>query len=385
MLAGWFVLALGLLHTLGGCASGREQGDSLAGDPVGPAGRPSHYSNDGFLNPDIPALEHNRGRFLRWQWERLWGGLPREVPGGWNPPVLKPDLEPFRARGAAPRIAWFGHDTFLLSIGGVLVITDPHLTGRASPLSFIGPKRRVPLPVRIEELPPVDVVLISHNHYDHLDRATVQRLNAQPGGAPQFLVPLGLKAWMAEAGIERVIELDWWQHAEVRGLTLHLVPAQHFSARTPFDTDRTLWGGWIVDHPSFRFYFAGDTGYGPLFKEIGRRFAPIDLAALPVGAYEPRWFMSPVHVDPEEAVRIHLDVGARRSVGMHWGTFQLTDEALDEPPRALATALKEHGVSAEDFSLMQFGEARTLAARPEITSRTLGTLPPLRPAIAVRR
>jgi L-ascorbate metabolism protein UlaG (beta-lactamase superfamily) len=289
--------------------------------------------------------------------------------------VLKPDLEPFRARGPEPRLAWFGHDTFLLSIGGVLVLTDPHLTGRASPVSFIGPHRYVPLPVRIEDLPRVDVVVISHNHYDHLDLGTVQRLNAQPGGAPQFLVPLGLKAWLAEAGIVRVIELDWWQHAAVGGLTLHLVPAQHFSARTPFDTDRTLWGGWIVDHPSFRFYFAGDTGYGPLFKEIGRRFAPIDLAALPVGSYEPRWFMRSVHIDPEEAVQIHIDVGARRSVGMHWGTFQLTDEALDEPPRALAAALQQHGISAETFFVMQFGEVRGLAAHAVAPVRVQAIVP----------
>ncbi len=379
------MLAMGMLHAIGGCAHGQEQGDAGARDAAALAGRPTHHTDQGFRNPDIPDVAHNRGRFLRWQWERLWAGLPREVPGGWHPPVLKPDLEPFRTRGAEPRIAWFGQDTFLLSIGGVLVMTDPHLTDRASPVSFLGPQRQVPLPVRIEDLPPVDVVLISHNHYDHLDLETVQRLNAQPGGAPQFLVPLGLKAWMAEAGIERVVELDWWQHAEVRGLTLVLVPAQHFSARTPFDTNCTLWGGWIVDHPSFRFYFAGDTGYGPLFEEIGRRFAPIDLAALPVGSYEPRWFMSPVHVDPEEAVQIHLDVGARHSVGMHWGTFQLTDEALDEPPRALAAALKKHGVSAETFFLMQFGEVRKLDARPAAAFHSPGNGPLPRTDSGARR
>lgn len=328
-------------------------------------------------------MRHNRGAFFRWQWERFWAGLPRKVPGGWHPPVLKPDLEPFRARGPEPRLAWFGHDTFLLSIGGVLVMTDPHLTERASPLPF-GFKRQVPSPVEIGELPHIDVVVISHNHYDHLDRGTVQRLNAQPGGPPQFLVPLGLKAWMAEAGIAKVIELDWWQSAEVSGLQLHLVPAWHFSARTPWDTNKTLWGGWIVDHPTFRFFFAGDTGYDTLFKEIGRRFAPIDLAAIAIGAYEPRWFMSPVHINPEEAVKIHLDVGARRSVGMHWGTFQLTDEALDEPLVALAAARSELHVSPEAFFVMQFGEVRRLEPRSEAAIRGAPAVPLARAAGARR-
>jgi L-ascorbate metabolism protein UlaG (beta-lactamase superfamily) len=324
----------------------------------------AHHTGRGFRNPGVPDLVHNRGAFLRWQWERLLAGLPREVPGGWHPPVTRPDLEPFRARGPQPRIAWLGQDTFLLAIGGALVLTDPQFSERASPVSFIGPRRHVAVPVPLADLPHVDVVVISHNHYDHLDRASVLGLNAQPGGPPLFLVPLGLRAWLRGQGIENVRELDWWEQVQAHGLTLHLVPAQHFSARTPFDTNETLWGGWIVDHPSFRFYFAGDTGYGPLFREIGRRFAPIDLAALPIGSYEPRWFMRPVHIDPEEAVRIHQDVGARRSVGMHWGTFQLTDEALDEPPRALAAALAAAQVPEADFFTLGFGEALALDAHP---------------------
>jgi L-ascorbate metabolism protein UlaG (beta-lactamase superfamily) len=337
------------------------------------ADRWAHRTADGFVNPGLPeeATErHNRGAFFRWQWERFWAGLPRKVAGGWHPPVLQLDLSPFRARGHEPRVAWFGHDTFLLSIGGALVMTDPHLTGRASPVGFTGPRRLVPPPVAIADLPHVDVVLISHNHYDHLDRDTVRALNRQPGGPPHFFVPVGLKAWMRDAEIEAVTELDWWESAESSGLKVYLVPARHFSARTPFDTNRTLWGGWIVDHPSFRFYHAGDTGYDPVFEEIGRRFAPIDLAALPIGAYEPRWFMSPVHANPDEAVRIHLDVGARRSVAMHWGTFQLTDEAMDEPPAALAAARAAHGVSPQDFFTMQFGEARRFEPR---TARPVAT------------
>jgi len=333
-----------------------------APDPAwaGPAPRTS----SGFRNPGMAETEPRWGALLRWQWQRLLSGLPRDVPGGWHPAVLQPDLEPFRARRPEPRIVWLGHDTFLLAVGGTLVMTDPQLSERAGPLSFIGPRRRVPVPVAVGALPHVDIVVISHDHYDHLDRATVLGLNAQAGGPPLFLVPLGAGAWMRGQGIGNVRELDWWDSVNARGLKVVFVPARHFSGRTPFAVNRSLWGGWIVDHPTFRFYFAGDTGYGPLFREIGRRFAPIDLAAIPIGSYEPRWFMSPMHVDPEEAVRIHLDVGARRSVGMHWGTFQLTDEALDEPPKALARALAAARLPAGAFFTMGFGEVRQFAPRP---------------------
>jgi N-acyl-phosphatidylethanolamine-hydrolysing phospholipase D len=337
-----------------------------------------HRTADGFHNPDeTPEEQGRRGRvaLLRWQWERLWSDLPKKVPGGWRPPVTKPNLAPYRTPGPDPVFTWLGHDTFLLTIGGVVIATDPHLSERASPVTFAGPKRLVPPPVQVGELPHVDLVLVSHNHYDHMDRATLQGLQAQAGGPPLFIVPLGNLHWMTEQGIANVRELDWWEHVEFRGLTVHAVPAQHFSARTPFDTNRTLWSGFIVEHPTFRFYFAGDTGYGPLFKEIGRRFAPIDLAAIPIGAYEPRWFMQPVHADPAEAVKIHEDVGARRSVGMHWGTFQLTDEAMDEPPQALGAALTAAGIPRDAFFVMGFGETRHMAQRPEGKAAQLKEVP----------
>ena len=313
-----------------------------------------HHTKDGFRNN---FAQKPRGGFWKWKWEKFWSGVPLEPEGGFHPDVLKPTAEELEAN---PAITWIGHATLLLRVGGVTVLTDPHFSERASPFSFMGPKRLVAPALKLKELPRVDVVLISHNHYDHLDRASVQGLNAQPGGAPRFFVPLGLKPWFAEKGIRDVVELDWWQESSYLGLTLHFTPTQHFSARGVADTNQTLWGGWVVEHPTFRFYFAGDTGYSPDFAEIGRRYGPIHLAAIPIGSYEPRWFMGPVHVNPEEAVKIHQDLKARFSVGMHWGTFDMTDEPIDEPPKALAAALRAAEIRPGRFFLMKHGEVRRL-------------------------
>jgi len=222
-------------------------------------------------------------------------------------------------------------------------------------------------------------VVVSHNHYDHLDAGTVTRLNRQAGGPPRFFVPLGLKAWFASRGVENVSELDWWDHLQHMGLAIHFVPVQHWSARSPWDRNETLWGGWVIEHPALRFFFSGDTGYSKDFADIRSRLGPIDLAALPVGCYEPRWFMKENHVNPEESVQIHRDLGARRSVGIHWGTFRLTDERLDEPPKKLTEALAAAGIPAEQFFLMKHGETRNLdflmsaaadeAAQPERAAR----------------
>lgn len=251
-------------------------------------------------------------------------------------------------------ITWIGHASFLVQLDGLNILTDPVLSRRTSPVQWAGPARIAPLGLSLAELPKIDVVLISHNHYDHLDEATVRQLAGRD--APAFVVPLGLKAWLARRGIEQVTELDWWQHTEVRGLRVHAVPAQHFSGRGAGDRNRTLWCGYVYECGGQRHYFAGDTGYGPDFVEIGRRFAPIDLAMIPIGAYDPRDFMRPVHVDPEEAVRIHGDVGSRQSLAMHWGTFRLTLEPLDEPPRRLAAALAAAGIPAAAFRVLQHGE-----------------------------
>ncbi|MFM7784334.1 MAG: MBL fold metallo-hydrolase, partial [Gammaproteobacteria bacterium] len=294
-------------------------------------------------------------------------------------PVVPAEVEFLQRNAVAtsamePTVTWIGHASVLAQFSGLNVMTDPVFSQRASPVSFTGPMRAQPPGLTLAQLPRIDVVLVSHNHYDHLDEASVQALNAQPGGAPQFVVPLGLKAWFAERGITRVVELDWWDSHRLQGpageVEVVLTPAQHWSGRTLADRLATLWGGFAVFGPDLHFYYSGDTGYSPDFREIRRRFAArqtaggFDIALIPVGAYEPRWFMREQHVNPEEAVQVHLDVGARRSMGVHWGTFNLTDEALDEPPRALARALQAKGLGPDNFFLLAVGETRRLPRRP---------------------
>jgi L-ascorbate metabolism protein UlaG (beta-lactamase superfamily) len=317
----------------------------------------SHHTANGFRNnyPQPP-----RGSFWKWQWDRLTKGIPDNPRDGYNFPLVKPDVAFLAANRSEPTLTWIGHASFLLQVGGVNVLTDPHLTGRASPLSFAGPPRQVQPPFDFDTLPHADVVLISHNHYDHLDLGTVKALNRQRGGPPMFFVPLGLKDWFARQGIGKVTELDWWDSAAYMGLQLTLAPVQHWSARTLWDRNTTLWGAWVVEHPRLRFFFGGDFGYSPDLADIGRHFGHIDLAALPIGAYEPRWFMSVMHVNPDEAVQAQRDLNARYAVAMHWGTFRLTDELLDEPPRKLAAALTRAGVAPERFFVMKHGETRKL-------------------------
>ena len=206
--------------------------------------------------------------------------------------------------------------------------------------------------VDLKTLAHVDGVFITHNHYDHLDRETIERL---PADMP-FIVPAGLSRWFSALGRTNVQELDWWNSTHFAGHEVTCVPAQHFSSRTLWDRDRTLWAGWILKAGSKTIYIAGDTGYCPVFKEIGARFGPMDLSIIPIGAYEPRWFMEPMHVNPEEAVQIHLDVRSRLSVASHWGTFCLTDEPLEEPPIRLRKALNAAKLGDEQFRTLSIGE-----------------------------
>lgn len=326
-----------------------------------------HHRPDGFTNNYGPPGGKPFSELFRWWRERSAAGLPKppsmHVAGYAAFPVVRPDLAVLRDNRTRTTATWIGHATLLVQIGGLNILTDPQFSERAFMVQWAGPQRRVPVPVTLAELPRIDLVLISHSHYDHLDSTTVQALNRQPGGPPLFMVPLGIERWMHAHGVERVQRFDWWDHASVPGATgieIHFVPAQHWSARSPFDRNRTLWGGWVVKSSRFSFYFAGDTGYSKDFADIGERFGGFDLAAIPVGAYEPRWFMQAQHVNPAEAVQIHRDVRAKRSIGVHWGTFELTDESLDEPIGALADALRAANVPADDFHLYRHGETRVL-------------------------
>ena len=314
----------------------------------------AHHTATGFRNnyPHEPKQS-----FWKWRWEKIRDRVPRKPAEGYHFDIASIDV----AALSNPSVTWVGHSTLLVRVGGLTILTDPHFSQRASPLPFAGPQRVVAPAIELAALPHIDAVLISHNHYDHLDRPTVVALAAQKGGPPKFYVGLGLGQWFTNLGITTVEELDWWDARSLAGVRIHFVPVQHWSARTPWDSNQTLWGGFVVEHPSLRFFFAGDTGYSRDFQDIAQRFGPIDLAAIPIGAYAPRWFMKAHHVDPHEAIQIHLDIKARHSLAIHWGTFDdLTDESLYDPPQLLRAALVERGMEADDFWVFKHGESRSL-------------------------
>ncbi len=253
-----------------------------------------------------------------------------------------------------PSITWIGHATFLVRLDGVSFLTDPVFSDTAGPLPGVGVRRLVPPGVPLRALPTVDFALLSHDHYDHADLPSIRAL-ARRG--VRFFVPLRVGDLVRRAGGEAT-ELDWWQTAEFRSVRVHCVPAQHFCGRAIVDRNRRLWAGWIVEGPTRRFYHAGDTGYFAGFAEIGRRFGSPDLAAVPIGAYEPASVMRPVHLNPEEAVRAGCEMGAKRLVAMHFGTFDLTDEPLAEPPERFRAAAAAAGLGADRAWTMAIGEAR---------------------------
>jgi L-ascorbate metabolism protein UlaG (beta-lactamase superfamily) len=274
-----------------------------------------------------------------------------------NFPVLAGDGRTLRENRGDPTVTWIGHSTLLVQLDGVNVLTDPQWSRRASPVSFGGPARVTPPGLRFEDLPPIHVVVISHDHYDHLDRDTVTRLAATH--RPKFLVPLGLKAWLAEVGVTDIEELDWWDERNVQGVTFTCVPAQHFSGRTLWDRNRRLWSGWVVAGRARRLYFAGDTAYYDGLREIGARLGPFDLAAIPIGAYLPQVIMKASHTSPEEALTAFTDVRGRIFVPIHWGTFDLADEPIDEPPRRLQAEARRLKLGPDRVWILRHGETRS--------------------------
>ena len=348
-----------------------------------------HHTASGFRNSHVVNVSRSLGDLLRWRWQAWRDGLP--PPPTTPTPVQAPDLgllqgyvqawQQHAQSGTAavpappPAVTWIGHATALVQAGGLQVLTDPVFSERASPVSWAGPQRTPPPGVAMDDLPPIEVVVVSHNHYDHLDKRSLVQLHQRSqrlGHATVFLVPLRLKGLLEGWGIAGVQELDWWQSARVGTTDFFLTPVQHWSARSLFDRNRTLWGGWSVFAPDLHWYFAGDTGYSPDFAQTREHFSSrqtaaqgggFDLALIPVGAYEPRWFMQQQHVNPAEAVQIHQDLGAKRSIGVHWGTFELTDEALDQPPHDLQSARDAAGLAPAAFGVLAVGETRVLPAR----------------------
>ena len=256
-----------------------------------------------------------------------------------------------------PMITWVGHSTFVVQMGGMTFLTDPIWSNTPSPVPALGPRRFVQPGIAISDLPAIDFVTISHNHYDHLDLPTLRTL-AERDPDTVFLVPEGNGALLRSAGIGNVTELNWGQRAELGAVTVHCLPTQHWSKRSLTDTNKSLWSSWAVIGPDRRFYHAGDTGYFSGFKAIGKRLGPFDLAAIPIGAYTPRAMMKASHINPEEAVTTALDLAAQSAVGMHFGTFDLSDESLDEPPRRFLRAAEDQGLGEENAWVLKIGENR---------------------------
>lgn len=321
-----------------------------------PVSKPSdHFDGARFFNPGV-NLDKSLGDLLRWRW------TGQRTPWPKHQAIAPTSVPPASARRGEILVTLVGHSTVLVQVEGCNILTDPMFSNRASPFSFVGPQRARAPGIAFDDLPRIDLVLLSHNHYDHLDLPTLLRLRDR--GPPVILTGLGNGTLLARHGIGNVIELDWWQACTpARDIDVTYVPAQHWSSRTPFDRRRALWGGHVVETAAGRLFFAGDTGYGPHLKEIGKLFEP-DIALLPIGAYEPRWFMSGQHMNPSDAVRAHRDLGANLSLGIHWGTFQLTDEAIDAPLRALVSARQDARIPDDAFLAPEPGTTMVWRRRP---------------------
>ncbi|MEL0027254.1 MAG: MBL fold metallo-hydrolase [Perlucidibaca sp.] len=310
-----------------------------------------HWDGRRFHNPGL-RTGHGLKAALRWMRTRQPARWPQWVPAK---ATARPPAR-FSQRLDDWQVTFVNHSTVLLQIGPWNLLTDPVWSDRVSPLQKLGPRRIRNPGVTLEDLPPIHAVLLSHDHYDHLDLRTLMWLARRDN--PLVVTGLGVGALLRGHGVRQVAECDWWQSVPLGPLTIHYVPAQHFSGRGARDRDRTLWGGLVVTtEAAGSCFFAGDTGYGPHFAAIRERLGAPRLAMLPIGAYEPRWFMGPVHMNPEDAVKAHRDLGARRSLAIHFNTFQLTDEAVDQPVADLAAALGAQGVPAVQFAVLREGEA----------------------------
>lgn len=329
---------------------------------------PHHAPGGGFLNPWEEAPDRSFGKVWRWMRERKRNGVP-PTPGPEAFPVVENRIAVPAAPAGETRITWVGHATVLVQHGGVNVLTDPHWSRRAAPVQWLGPARLGEVGVPFESLPPIDAVLLSHDHYDHLDEGSVRRMAALPGGGPRWYTPLGYAEWLAKRGVSDVVELDWWKEAELEGqngrVRVTALPAQHWTNRG-MGRQRRLWASWSLRAPGKRgVYFGGDSGYFAGYREIGERLGPFDACLLPIGAYDPRWMMSADHMNPEEAVRAYGDLGGEGLfMGIHWGTFRLTDEDPLEPPERARAAWAAAGHPPERLWIPKHGETRVLSEHP---------------------
>ncbi|MEP3244141.1 MAG: MBL fold metallo-hydrolase [Sneathiella sp.] len=339
-----------VLALASGCASAEE---ALPADPTAPR---AHHTEDGFRNLYVDD-QSKKGLFTFLFDVRLKEDWPDEDNLIEDPPIAqkKPDLARINNPDKSEiQTTWIGHSTFLIQHNGINILTDPIFSDRASPVSFAGPLRYTKPALKLEDLPPIDAVIISHNHYDHMDEATIRSL----GNTPKWFIPLKNVDLFKASGITNVAEMDWWDKRRFKTMDITFTPAQHWSGRGLFDRYKALWGSWAIRFTDTQanLWFGGDTGYNDVqFKQIGEKLGPFDLSLIPIGAYAPRWFMRYSHASPEEAVKIHQDIRSRNSIGMHWGTFVLTAEPATEPPAMLAKAAKAAGLKEGSFLSLPIG------------------------------
>ena len=315
--------------------------------------RPFHHTDKGFRNLYVTIDKGLTEVFKMRFGDMDWIDPAEEAPLIPRQSIDRDSL--FSPETETPQFTWVGHSTFLIQYQGFNILTDPIFSERASPVSFAGPKRYTPPALSIGDLPPIDIVVISHNHYDHLDLPSLEAL----GPDVTYVVPLKNGKLLRSVGLTKIHELDWHETFEIGKLKIHATPSQHWSARGLFDRRDALWAAFVLEWDNYKVFFGGDTGYTQeLFTDIGERYGPFDASLIPIGAYEPRWFMKAAHVNPVEAVAIHKDIGSRWSLGIHWGTFPLTAESPLSPLKNLEQALEQAGLPQEVFITLALGETR---------------------------
>ncbi|SHF17154.1 L-ascorbate metabolism protein UlaG, beta-lactamase superfamily [Fodinibius roseus] len=337
--------------------------DKLISAPRYKEGASDHFNGKKFVNPNTLDA-HHYGDVLKWWFSGNDKGLWHKLTEEDLTAAPKPDPAVHRKE---LHVTFINHATFLLQFDGLNILTDPIWSHRASPYQWIGPRRMRPPGLKFDDLPSIDTVLISHNHYDHLDLQTVRDLHRVHN--PTFVVPLGVEQFLHEHHIDNTVQLDWWHERRLHErLALTAVPARHFSGRGLFDRNKTLWCGYVLHTRLGNIYFAGDTGYGDFFREIGREYGPMHTSFIPIGAYKPRWFMESIHLSPEEAVVAHRDVQSEQSFAMHFGTFPMADDGMFEATRALKQELRGDPLLQQEFRIPIEGDRHIIPASKEANS-----------------
>lgn len=311
----------------------------------------AHFNGKIFFNPTLDA---NKKKSF-WEGVKMWCTTPKAKWPKFVANTFLPNL-PIRVNENEIAVTFVNHVTFLLQLPGLNILTDPQWSARTSPFSWLGPKRVRNPGIELDALPNIDLIIISHNHYDHLDLRTLEFLNNK--FSPKIFIPMGDRRVLAKEQF-KIVEFDWWDAQNINDITrVNFTPMQHWSNRGLFDVYKSLWGSYVIEHNNKKIFFGGDGGYCSHFASIQQKFGAFDLSFLGIGAYEPRWFMQDMHTNPEEAVLAHLDLKSKLSIGMHFGTFQLSAEAIDQPLIDLDAAKKKLNIQSEDFITLEVGETR---------------------------